>query len=91
MEKQALADAHRALGMANALKVAMAAMVMTHPDQDQLKGMLSRMYSAMAEPGSPLDNSSSAKDGWYEVVRLLQDSLGGFPVMTEVDDAPPRT
>jgi len=89
MEEQALADAQRALAMANALKIAVVAIVMTHPDQARLKGMLSRLYSGMAVPGSPLDLSPSTKDGWYEVVRLLQDSLGGFPVMTEIADAQP--
>lgn len=89
MEQQTFADTQRALGVANALKVAIAAMAMTHPDPEQLKGMLSRMFSGMAVPESPLEHSPHAKAGWYEVVKLLQDSLGGFPVMTEIADAQP--
>ncbi|GAB1837344.1 hypothetical protein MyNCGM121_41240 [Achromobacter xylosoxidans] len=85
MENGSTSDARMALGMASALSMAVLAMALTHPQPDLLKAELSRVFSAMTEPGSPLDRSPELKEGWYSVVRKLQQALGGFPVMSEID------
>lgn len=85
MENGSTSDARIALGMASALSMAVLAMALTHPQPDLLNAELSRVFSAMAEPGSPLDRSPELKEGWYSVVRKLQQALGGFPVMSEID------
>lgn len=84
MENQALSDAHRALGIANALKVAVAALAATHPRPDELKEFLSGVFSRAALPGEQFDQSPAAREGWNEVLAILQDALGGFPVIAEI-------